>query len=150
MTPSKLDIKIWRGTTYELELISQVKNYIYDPDINNDPLDLQRTHKENIDYYGFVYEYIDFIAIYSAAELIIRKPWIRSGAEATTPLMTLSLANGDIELTDQSVKIGIDPDETKIIEFDAGTFELLLTTSGGKVDSLIFGDVEVLGKVQSI
>jgi hypothetical protein len=147
MIPTKLDITIWRGISFELELISQIKNFTYDPAIHTSTADLKRTHTQNLEYYGFVYEYIDFLTTYASAELIIRKPWIKAGQQATDPLMTLAVLSG-LELTSNSVKIAIAAADTAPIEFDAGTYELLLTTATGKVDGLIFGDVTVLGKIQ--
>jgi hypothetical protein len=61
-------------------------------------------------------------------------------------LLTLSLANGRIELTDKSVKLGVVAADTQDIEFDAGTYKLLLTTPLGKVDGLVYGSVTVQGE----
>lgn len=146
MTPSKLDLTIWRGTSFELELVSQLKNYVYDPAVHNSPADLKRTHAENLEHYSYVYEYVDFATLYPTAILQIMRPWRQNGSEDREPLMELSLANGEIELTDQSVKIGISADETQEIDWDKGTYKLLLTSVAGKIDGLTYGQVEVYGE----
>lgn len=147
MIPSKLDLTFWRGTSFDLELISQVKVFVYDPTIHNGPADLKRTHLENLEHYGFVYEYIDFATKYDTAELKIVQPWSKQGDVVSKPLMTLSLANNDIELTDKSVKVGLSAAATKLIKFDSGSYELLLTTPSGKVDGLLYGPVTVMGSL---
>jgi hypothetical protein len=144
MIPKKLDIIIWRGGTFELELVTQVKVYNYDPDTNTGPADLKRTHLENLEHYGFTYEYVDFATDYTNAELRIIKPWVKSGQAPTTPLMQLSKGD-EITLTANSIKIVIDADTSKTIEFDSGTYELLLTRTGNIIDPFIYGDVTVLG-----
>lgn len=145
MIPSKLDLTIWRGITFELELVSQVKNYTYDPAVHNKPADLKRTHAENLEYYGFTYEYVDFFTLYAGATLDIIKPWRSNQAADREPLLTLSTVDGTIELTSSSVKVGLAAEDTREIEFDEGTHELLLTTVAGKVDGLIHGAVTVQG-----
>jgi len=146
MIPTKLDLVFWRGISFELELISQIKTFTYDPAVNDTAADLQRTHAENLKHHGFVYAYIDFLATYTVAELIIKKPFLRAGQDSGTPLLTLTLAASDITLTDQSVQIAYAAADTLEIDFSAGSYELLLTTAAGKVDGLVFGDVKVLGK----
>ena len=148
MTPSQLDLVIWRGTSFEIELISQVKNFIFDPATHTDPMDLKRTHHENLEHYGFTLDYVDFATLYTVAELIIMKPWKqqtpRSGA-VREPLLTLTLANSDIVLGPRSVVAGMDPDDTEEIDWNSGTYKLKLTTLAGKTDCLVYGDVTVLG-----
>jgi hypothetical protein len=146
MIPSKLDLTIHRSTSFEIELISQVKNYIYDPAIHSGPADLKRTHAENLEYYGFVYAYVDFVNLYPIATLHIMKPWRQNNSEEREPLMELTLADGDIELTDKSVIIGISAEITQEIEWDRGTYKLLLTTATGKIDGLTHGVVNVEGE----
>lgn len=146
MIPSKLDLQIWRGTTFELELISQVKNYIYDPDIHTGALDLKRTHAENLEFYGYTYEYADFSTIYADAVLTVLKPWRQNSKEERTSLLELSLADGDIELTTTGIKIGMSDEETKTLTFDSGSYELKLITPAGKVDILIHGTLSVKGE----
>lgn len=140
MIPSKLDLLIWRGTSFELELVSQVKSYIYDSDVHNAPADLKRSHAENLKHYGYVYEYVDFAMLYTAANIDIVSPWKQ---DEKTPLMSLSLEEGHIALTNKSVQIGISAADTQNIEFDKGIYKLLLTTSTGKVDGLVYGEVDV-------
>ena len=145
MTPSKLDIVIYRGTTFELELLSQIKVYIYEPSIHNSIADTKRTHAENMEFYGFIYQYINFLSLYTYANLNIIKPWIRDGQNNSGPIFSLNNTDGGIELTTQSVKIIIDDASTKNIEFDSGSYKLLLTTEDGKVDGLVYGTVTVIG-----
>lgn len=146
MIPSELDLLIWRGTSFEIELVSQVKVYTYDPDVNNAPADLKRSHSENLEHYGFVYSYVDFTTIYASATLDIMKPWRQNGDETRKPLYTLSTTNGLIELTDHSVKLGIPADQTQLLSFDSGVYKLLLTTADNKTDALVFGSVSVQGE----
>jgi len=146
MIPSKLDLLIWRGTSFEIELISQTKSYIYDPAINTSPADLKRSHSENLEYYGYTFEYVDFLTLYPTATLDIMKPWRQNGDELRDPLFTLSLLNGRIELTDKSVKLGISAADTQKLDFDSGVYKLLLTTTQGQVDGLIYGTVSVEGE----
>lgn len=160
MTPSKHDIEIWRGASFELELISEVKVYTYDPALHHGVSDAQRTHAENLEHYGFTYEYIDFATIYDYAELSIRKPWIKYGQATAEPILLLNTDNGGLELTDNSVRIGINAVDTKNIEFDSGVFELVLiieeelsqadimagATPENKIDKLIYGTAVVLGE----
>lgn len=145
MLPKRLNITIRRGVTFELELITQKKVFNYDPETNVGPTDLKRSYQENLEEYGFVYAYLDFATDYDSASLEVIKPWIKSGGQALPPLLTLTSAGGDIILGDKSIKIIISAADTKKIEFDEGTYELLLTTLAGKVDGLIYGDVVVTG-----
>ena len=146
MIPTKLDLLVWRGTSFELELVSQVKKYAFDPAIHNGPADLKRTHAENLEYYGYVWEYVDFNSLYTAASLIVLRPWDQCPDEQRTPLLSLSKLNGDIEFTSESIKIGMAASVTEIITFDKGSYKLLLTTSAGKVDGLIYGTMNVKGE----
>lgn len=146
MIPSKLDVLVWRGTSFELELVSQVKKYTYDPAIHIGAADLKRTHAENLEYYGYVWEYVDFATLYTKAELFVMKPWAQSVGEEREPLLELTTASGNIELTANSVKIGIAAADTQDIEFDKGTYKLLLTTLAGKVDGLTYGTMNVKGE----
>lgn len=159
MDPKKHDIIIHRGATFKLEVVSQVKEYTYDPDVNNTPGDLGRSHAENLEYHGFTYVYVDFATVYDRAELTIRKAYIKNGQPASTPLMELSLEDGDIELTDKSVIVTIHSPVTRDIDFDAGIYELLLISEevltpgdiaagvdpNDIIDGLIYGKVTVLG-----
>ena len=146
MIPTKLDPIIWRGTSFELELVAQVKSYLFDPAVHNGPADLKRTHAENLEYYGFVWEYVDFAALYPEASLVVLHPWQQNQDEQRTPLLSLTKLAGDIELTDKSLKIGIDAEVTQDIDFDKGSYKLLLTTAAGKVDGLIYGTITVKGE----
>lgn len=144
MLPTEFDLVIRRGVTFGIELIGQVKVYTYDPATDTTPADLQRTHAENLEHHGFTYEYIDFLTDYNAAELHVYRSY-KNGQEAKEPIMTLTLANGDIELTNKSVKVGITDEATQEIDFNAGMYELNLITAAGQVDGLNFGKVTVYG-----
>ena len=146
MIPAKLDLLVWRGTSFEIELMSQVKNFVFDPAIHNGPADLKRTHAENLEYYGFVWEYVDFASLYTEASLVVLKPWVQNGSEEREPLLQLSSLTGEIELTNNSVKVGIDAIDTQGILFDKGSYKLLLTTVTGKVDGLVYGIMNVKGE----
>jgi len=146
MIPYKLDLLVWRGTSFELELVSQVKSFVFDPAVHNGPADLKRTHTENLEHYGFVWEYVDFATLYAAASLIVLRPWQQNNNEDREALLELSLTQGGIELTASSVKIGIDAAETQEIAFDKGSYKLLLTTAAGKVDGLVYGTMNVKGE----
>lgn len=148
MTPSKLDITIHRGTSFELELVSQIKSFVFDPDIHNSLADRKRTHAKNLEHYGFTYEYIDFASVYNNVELIVDKSWAKAGDNAK-PIMVLSSLDDDLELTDKSVKIGISFEDTQKIEFDTGKYKLSLTSGvypDEKIDNLIYGEITILGK----
>ena len=147
MIPQQLDITIYRGSSFEIELVGQIKDYVFDPAVNNTPADLKRSHEENLKKYGFVFEYIDFLTLYSAATLEIRKSWLKSGSAASTPLFALSLGSG-LTLTDDRVQIGITAEQTSAMDFDSGTYDLLLVTASGKVDKLVYGKVEVIGETE--
>ena len=146
MIPAKLDLLVWRGTSFEIELMSQVKNFVFDPAIHNGPADLKRTHAENLEYYGFVWEYVDFASLYTEASLVVLKPWVQNGSEEREPLLQLSSLTGEIKLTNNSVKVGIDAIDTQGILFDKGSYKLLLTTATGKVDGLVYGIMNVKGE----
>lgn len=147
MIPSKLDLLVWRGTSFETELVSQVKKFVYDPALHDSPADLRRSHAENLEYYGFVWEYVDFASLYDSASLIVLKPWGQQGTEDRETLLSLTAElNGGIELTDHSVKIGIPAALTRQLAFDKGSYKLLLTTTNNKVDGLIYGTMHVKGE----
>lgn len=164
MTPTKLDLPIRRGTSFEIELVSQVKKYVYDPDVHTAPADLKRTHAENLEHYGYTYEYIDFATTYTRAELVIRKPY--TGVNSPDPLLTVKTAEEGVEstqtlleLTDKSVKIGISPEDTKAMSFNTAVYELNLiieeslsadevragAQSRDEIDTLVYGNVTVSG-----
>ena len=143
MTSSQLDLMVRRGTTFELELVSQVKKYTYDPAVHNSAADLKRTHAENLEYYGFIYEYVDFATMYPTAVLEVVNPW--QSEAPRSPLLTLTKEAGEIELTDKSVKIGISAENTQLLDFDKGNYQLTLITAAGKVDGLIHGTFTVEG-----
>lgn len=145
MKPKQIDIVIRRGVSFELELIAQVKIQTYDPNTHIGPADLKRTHAENQAHYGFTYAYLDFASVYSNAELRIMKPWVKAGQAPTKPLMTLTKGVNEITFTSKSTKVVMDPDTTKSLEFDAGSYELLLLRSGNAIDCLAYGEVTVLG-----
>jgi len=146
MLPSKLDLIFWRGTTFELELVSQVKKYVYDPAIHTGVSDLKRSHVENLEYYGYVYEYVDFSTLYDSGKLVITKPWMQEGDEEREPLLILETQYNNIEFTSSSVKVGLDAEATQELEFDSGNYKLLLETTAGKVDCLVYGTVSVQGE----
>lgn len=146
MIPSKLDLLVWRGTTFELELVSQVKKYTYDPAIHVGAADLKRTHAENLEKYGYVWEYVDFATLYPQATLTVMKAYNQNSIEPREPILELSAEQGSIELTSNSVKIGMNADETQDIEFDKGTYKLMLITAQNKVDGLIYGTMHVKGE----
>lgn len=159
MTPSRHDIKVWRGTSFEMELITEIKAYNYDPAVNQTGADLRRTHAENLEFHGFTYEYVDFASLYDRAEMIIRKSWIKQGQAAGESILELTTDNGGLQLTDKSVKIGISSEGTQELEFDSGVLELKLIIeevlsdedikAGVEpelvIDKLIYGTVTVLG-----
>lgn len=159
MTPNRHDLEIWRGSSFELELVSQIKIYKFDM-ANMVAADQARTHAENLKYYGFVYEYINFLDIYDEARMHIRRPWVRNGNTANEALFTLSTENGRLELTETSVKIGISAEEARLMDFDQATYDLELviygpttvqnrmagTMSNDKVDKLVFGSFIVNGE----
>ena len=139
-----MDLKIYRGETFTLPLVAQIKNYAYDPDVHNAPEDLARTHEENLKHYRFTYEYIDFETTYSAAILEITKGWLK-GSEPSTPLLTLSLDSG-ITFDSRTLTIELTAAETSDLEWESGDYTLLLTTPGGIVNQLLFGKVDVNGE----
>ena len=146
MIPSKLDLLVWRGTSFELELVAQVKQYVYDPAVHTGAADLKRTHAENLEYYGYVWGYVDFATMYNTASLVVLRPWEQNPNEVREPLLQLTAADGDIELTSRSVKVGIAAAETQGLVFDKGSYKLLLTTLAGKVDGLVYGTMTVKGE----
>ena len=148
MIPSKLDLTFWRGVTFELELIGQMKVYNYNPVTNITPADMKRTYMENLEYYGFSYRYVNFLTDYIEAELRIIRPWIKAGQSDAQPLLLLSLTSGDLVLTNKSVKVLVAAIETKGLEFDSGSYELLLTKVDNTKDGLVHGSVAVLGDKQ--
>lgn len=164
MTPTKLDLPIRRGTSFEIELVSQIKKYTYDPAVHTAPADLKRTHAENLEHYGYTYEYIDFASTYDRAELIIRKPY--TGVGSSDPLLTVKTPEEGVEqtltvleLTDKSVKIGISPEDTAAMNYNTAIYELHLIIEEGltdaeiragaqsqdEVDTLVYGNVTVTG-----
>lgn len=148
MNPNRLDIEILRGSDFELELIAQVKTYLYDPLTDTAPSDIRRSHQENLDFYGHTYVYIDFLADYTPAdcELVVRKGWLRQGADTSEPLLELGVGTG-LTLTYKSVDIGLTATETAVLEFDSGTYELLVKHAAtGKVSQLVYGKVTVTGE----
>lgn len=144
MIANKLDLKLSRGIAFEMELVAQTKNYIYDPALHDEPADLRRTHAENLEHYGFTYAYIDFASSYAAADLIVLPAWLRDGDDSPTPLLHLQIGSG-LTLTSRSVQIGIEPADTEAAIFNSGVYELILTTALGRVDKLVYGKVEVHG-----
>jgi hypothetical protein len=146
MIPSKLDLLIWRGTSFELELVSQIKNYIFDPDVHNAPADLRRTHAENLAHYGYTYDYVDFNTVYTAAELIVLPPWRQNASENRTPLITWTTTGNHILLGTRSVQIGIGPSDTQAIDFDSGNYKLILITASGQIDGMTYGELTIKGE----
>lgn len=145
MTPSKLDLVIWRGATFTKELISQSKTYLFDPAVNNTPVDLKRSHSENLEHYGFNYAYVDFAADYTEAELIIFKPWDNNRGGVKNPLLILKASTNDIVLGSSSIKITIDSDDAQALDFESGNYKLRLTKADGTIDLFLYGSVVVRG-----
>lgn len=143
--PHKMDLLVWRGTSFELELVSQVKKFLFDHAIHNSQADMKRTHAENLALYGYVWEYVDFSALYTEANLVVMRPWEQQTEEHREPLLQLTSLNRDIELTANSVKIGIAAQDTQGLCFDKGVYSLRLTTLAGKIDGLVYGVMQVKG-----
>lgn len=157
MEPLKHDISVWRGATFGFEVISQIKNYAYDPAVNITVGDQKRTYAENLEKYGFVHVFLDFAVVYDRAELVVHK---RSGANSSNPLLILDLEGGNISLTNKSVKVIMNGAATQNISFDDAIYELRLTIneiipaddvgagaeSADQVDILVYGSVTVLGE----
>ena len=149
MTPYKFDLTFIRGTSFSLELVSQVKKFIYDPDVHTAAADLKRTHAENLAHYGFNYEYINFGTTYTKAQLIVKKPWSKAGQPTSKPLLELSAEEGEITLGERSIKIYVDPMATQELDFSSGNYRLLLTLGEEPeevIDCLVYGTVTVLGE----
>jgi hypothetical protein len=148
MQPYELDLPIFRDKTFQLELVSQYKNYSYDPDTDVEPADLQRTHQENLEYHGYVYEYIDFASTYDSAELVVMKAYVGNGDNP--PVMTLVDAAADLTgilLTDKSVIITISAVDAKKFPVDDAKYKLrLLIDATNTVDILVHGKITVSGE----
>jgi hypothetical protein len=54
MKSQELDIPLFRDKTFQVELVSQYKNYNYNPETDTEPADLQRTHAQNLEHHGYV------------------------------------------------------------------------------------------------
>jgi hypothetical protein len=159
MIPIEEDLKVFRGVTFQIERVHQVKVYNYDPEVHNAKMDRMRSHEQNLEHYGFDWAYIDFLAVYDKAELIVTKPWIKTG-QAGEPLLELSLESGDIELTDTTVKVTIHSPDTQDLDFDSGVYKLKLINSealvpedqrsgvepNDQVDCLLYGKFTVYGE----
>jgi hypothetical protein len=143
MTPSKLNLEVWRGATLRLELVAQTKTYVYDPAIHNTLLDQKRSHEENLEFYGSTYAYIDFNSTYVSAELMVAKAWDKLNKNA--PLLTLNDPATEIILGDRSVIILISDDITQDLAFDSATYKLRLTKANGDVDLFTYGSFDVFG-----
>jgi len=144
MDPIQRDLVIWRGASFITEFITQNKVYTYDPPLETPTVaDSKRSHAENLEFYGFTYEYVDFLSLYTSAALVIKRPWVRDG-QSTEPLLILT-TDDSIELTAIKTIVKVDPEDTKTILFDSGTYSLLLTKSDGQVDLLAYGTVTVRG-----
>jgi hypothetical protein len=147
MIPNSLDLTFNRGVAFELELITQTKNYLYDPAVNNAPADLKRTHAENLEHYGFEYAYIDFLGTYDDAEFIVTPAWVRHGddGDSANALMRYTTADA-ITFTDRSVQIQIEAADIQVADFDTAVYELLLTVAPNRVDKLVYGTINVHGQ----
>lgn len=147
MNPSRDDIEIVRGATIGREWITQRKAFVYDPAVHNDVADQKRTHAENLDYYGFTYEYIDFATDYASAELLVYRPYRNTSdkSSAREPILTLTSAAGQLILGTRSVTLALTDEESEAIDFDKGDYKLKLHTAGGDVDILVFGDFKIKG-----
>jgi hypothetical protein len=145
MDPIHRDLIIWRGASFIAKYIAQNKVYTYDPPLLTPTIaDNKRTHEENLEFYGFIYEYVDFIESYASAELVVIKPWVRDG-QAIEPILSLTTSSNNITLTEIETIVTIVPTDTKNIMFDSGTYNLLLTKLDGQVDLLAYGTVTVRG-----
>lgn len=145
MKPCEIPLEIFRDATFDQEFITQVKTYNYDPDINVEPADQQRTYAENLEHHGYTWQFVDFATTYASAELIVLPAYTRTGDQAEE-LLKLTSAAGDIELGARSVKVGLLPTKTAKLSWNEGKYKLKLITASGKVDFLSFGSVKVLGE----
>ena len=150
MIPAELTLNIWKGCSFNIELVSQIKNYAYDPAIHNSPADHKRSYKENLEFYGFTYQFIDFITLYSSGELRVYTSW--KSKESSTPdvIFSMDTDHAQIIFTDKSVKLHLSSDDTSKLEFTQGIYELDLSSAApGEidiVDRFIFGDINVSGE----
>ena len=145
MDPIHKDLVIWRGASFITKYIAQNKVYNYDPPLATPTVaDNKRTHAENLEFYGFTYEYVDFLADYDSAELIVVKPWVRDG-QSTESILSLTTEKDDVTLTEIETIVTVNPTDTRNIMFDSGSYNLLLTKSDGQVDLLAYGTITVRG-----
>ena len=143
MTPSKLDLEIWRGATFRRELVTQTKTFIYNPAVHTSAVDLKRSHEENLEFYGANFAYVDFLSTYVSAELAIVKAWDK--LEQNTPLLILDDLVNNLILGAKSITIVIDDATTQLLNFDSGSYKLRLTKANGDVDLFTYGSVTVFG-----
>jgi len=162
MIPVKNNIDIWRGSTYSVEFVSQIKKYVYDPNLHDSIADRHRSYKENLDYYGFTYEFIDFSSIYTSGKLEVRPAWKKKRSDDDIPLLSLTTGNGGIVFTDRSVLLTITAIGTAALAFDQGVYDLelsneadgelyqnplvSLTSAEVIVDKLLYGEFLVHGE----
>jgi hypothetical protein len=150
MIPAELTLNIWKGCSFDIELVSQFKQYIYDPAIHDSLADHKRSYKENLEFYGFTYQFIDFVTIYDLAELRVYPSW--QAKEVAIPEVIFKMTSGqkEIILTDKSIKLHLSAEVTSELKFSQGMYELDLTNIiSGKskvIDRFIFGDINVSGE----
>ena len=150
MIPAELTLNIWKGCSFDIEFVSQYKKYIYDPAIHDSVADHKRSYKENLEFYGFTYEFIDFLAMYDSAELRVYPSWKTKYNSSDEPIFTLTTTAKQIVFTNKSVKLHLSAKETAALDFTQGVYGLDLTIDFPQatdvVDRLIFGDINVSGE----
>ncbi len=142
MVPGKLDLDVWRGSTFEIELVgeNEVNSHSVVPTGQTVP------YAEYLKQGTITYEPIDFLTLYDSAALHIRKPWIeQAGSEPA--LYELSTANGLLELTATSVRLRIPADDSKYFDFDTAVYDLeLYIDATNTVDKMVYGSITVHGE----
>jgi hypothetical protein len=147
MIPAELTLNIWKGCSFNIEFVSQYKDYVYDPAIHDSVADHKRSYKENLEFYGFDYRFINFLALYDSAELRVYSSWDKTSGE---PIFTMTSKDKQITFTDKSVKLHLSANKTTELGFTQGIYELDLTAGNPKaiyvVNRFIFGDINVSGE----
>ena len=139
------DINVKKGTTFNNHLILQKAIPKYDPSVHNNTADLQRTHAENIAYYGYTYEYIDVDSLYHHAEL---KIYEQLNSVYDPIFIKCSDKDNEIACTNTGITINLNVDFISELCSIADSFnysiELCIDEFNTKVEPVICGKIFLL------
>ena len=117
MRPGKYNIKVKRGSTFNVTFTANVKGVA-----------------------------INFETTYDSARLHVRPAWVNSQEQIVgTPLLAMTTANGGVSFAGNTASLYLSAAETQALQFESGSYLLELVKSGAveRVDPFLEGLFEV-------